>query len=91
MSAITGPVLLRIAGFPDPNPQQPPGTQGLLNLVSYVSWGFSLVCVVALIVAAGRLAMSHHRGEPAGMGIVVVMVAAVIGSSAGPILNAVAT
>lgn len=82
--------LMEAAGnFPSPNAQQPPGVAGLLTLVNYAAWAFTLICVVALIIAAGKLAMAHQRGEQPGTGIVMVLVAAVIGTSAGPILNAV--
>lgn len=81
--------LLEGATFPNPNAQQPPGVQGLVTLVNYASWAFTLVCVVALILSAGKMAISHHRGEPVGQGIVMVLIAAVIGTSAGTILTAV--
>lgn len=81
--------LMEAAGFPNPNAQQPPGVQGLVTLVNYAAWAFTLVCVVAIIIAAGKLAIAHQRGEQPGTGIVMVLIAAVIGTSAGPILNAV--
>lgn len=87
--ASAGLSLLEGAAFPNPNAQQPPGVQGLVTLVNYASWAFSLVCVVALIVSAGSMALSHRRGEPVGHNIVMVLVAAVIGTSAGTILTAV--
>ncbi len=81
--------LLEAAFFPNPVGKQPPGVAGLVLLVSYAAWAFTLVCIVALIAAAGKMAIAHHRGEPIGQGLIMVLVAAVIGSSAGPILTAV--
>jgi len=79
-----------LADFINPAPQQPPGTAGLVTLMGWVAWGFTGVCVIALIVAAGSLALAHRsgRGGDHAQGMVVVLVAAIIGSSAGPLLNA---
>lgn len=80
---------LHTANFPNPVSHAPPGAGGLLELLGYVAWGFTLLCVAAFIVAAGKMAVSHHRGEPVGQGLLMVLIAAVVGSSAGPILTAV--
>lgn len=78
------------ADFLTPHPQQPPGTAGLVTLMGWVAWAFTGVCVIALIVAAGALALAHRTGRSGehATGMVVVLVAAIIGSSAGPLLNA---
>ncbi len=88
--AHAGLSLMGAAGFPNPTSQQPPGVAGLVQLLGWTLWGFSLLCVGGIIVAAGKIIVAHHQGRTAGGGVVMVLVAAIIGMSAAPILNVVA-
>ncbi len=82
--------LMGAAGFPNPVSQQPPGVAGLVQLLGWTLWGFSLLCVGGLVVAAGKLIVTHHQGRTASGGVVMVLVASIVGTSAAPILNAIA-
>src|SRR5690348_2866354 len=48
---------------PQPGNTQPPGTAGLLTMLSWASWIVSFLCVVGVLLVAGTMAVRHHRGE----------------------------
>jgi hypothetical protein len=69
----------------------PPGSGQLTTLVSYVAWGVTALCVVGVLIAAGKMAVAHHRGgggeHAAALGW--VLVAAVLAGSASALVAAV--
>jgi hypothetical protein len=77
------------------NPGQgtaPPGSGQLTTLVSYVAWGVTALCVVGVLIAAGKMAVSHHRGSGGGEHAAAlgwVLVAAVLAGSASALIAAV--
>jgi hypothetical protein len=77
------------------NPGQgtaPPGSAQLTTLVSYVAWGVTALCVVGVLIAAGKMAVSHHRGGGGGEHAAAlgwVLVAAVLAGSASALIAAV--
>lgn len=89
---LTAPALDVLAAVPDPGEGvAPPGSAGLLVILSWVAWGVFAVIVGGVLVQAGRMGMAHRRGE--GMevtgGLVVALIAAVIAGSAAAIVTAV--
>jgi hypothetical protein len=77
------------------NPGQgtaPPGSGQLTTLVSYVAWGVTALCVVGVLIAAGKMAVAHHRGSGGGEHAAAlgwVLVAAVLAGSASALIAAV--
>jgi hypothetical protein len=70
----------------------PPGAGQLTTLVGYVAWGVFAVCVVGVLIAAGQMAISHHRGGGGGehaARLGWVLVAAVVAGSASALVAAV--
>ena len=70
----------------------PPGSGHLTTLVSYVAWGVTALCVVGVLIAAGKMAVAHHRGAGGGEHAAAlgwVLVAAVIAGSASALVAAV--
>jgi hypothetical protein len=55
-----------IAALPDPDPTQPPGTDGLITLLNWFSWIVAAICLAGVLAAAGVMAWSHARGTPTG-------------------------
>jgi hypothetical protein len=49
--------------LPDPDPVQPPGTEGLTTLLGWVKWIGLAVCVLGLIAAGTMMAIQSRRGE----------------------------
>ena len=75
---------------PQPGNTQPPGTAGLLTMLSWASWIVSFLCVVGVLLVAGTMAVRHHRGEAGeALGrLGWVLGACVLGSGAGAIAGA---
>jgi hypothetical protein len=69
----------------------PPGSDKLTTLVGYVAWGVFALCVVGVLVAAGRMALAHHRGGGGGeqaTSLGWVLVACVVAGSASALVGA---
>ena len=75
---------------PQPGNTQPPGTAGLLTMLSWASWIVSFLCVVGVLLVAGTMAVRQHRGEGGeALGrLGWVLGACVLGSGAGAIAGA---
>lgn len=52
-----------LAGLPDPDPAQPPGTEGLTDLLGWARWVALAVCILGLFVAGALMAVQSRRGE----------------------------
>ncbi|BDZ44011.1 hypothetical protein GCM10025865_33540 (plasmid) [Paraoerskovia sediminicola] len=52
-----------IALVPDPGPAQPPGTEGVTTIVSWLKWIGYVVVAGAIIVGGIAIAVSFRRGE----------------------------
>ena len=68
---------------------QPPGTAGLLTVLSWGAWIVTLVCIAGIFAVAAKMAVSHRRGEGSeAVGqLGWVMGACVLIAAAGPIVN----
>ncbi len=56
----------------------------------YAAWVATVVCVVAMVVAAGMVTVRRpcSGGGPRGGGVMLVLVGAVLGTAAGPVVTA---
>ena len=63
--------------IPNPDPTQPPGSEGILAILGWAKWVALAVCVAGLIIAGALLAINSRRGE--GGEIAGRVVAALIG------------
>ena len=68
---------------------QPPGTAGLLTVLSWGAWIVTLICIAGISAVAAKMAISHRRGEGSeAVGqLGWVMGACVLIAAAGPIVN----
>lgn len=80
---------VRLAQIPQPTGIQPPGTEGLSTILGWVAWGVTFVCVVGVFLVAGKMAISHRRGEGGeSVGqLGWVMGACILGASATSLVN----
>ncbi len=55
-----------------------------------VAWAATVVCVLAVVVAAGMVTVRRPcaGGGPRGGGVMLVLVGAVLGTAAGPVVTA---
>jgi peptidoglycan/LPS O-acetylase OafA/YrhL len=57
-------VLAALPGaVPDPDPVQPPGTEGLTTVMGWAKWVALAVCVLGLFAAGALMAIQSRRGE----------------------------
>jgi hypothetical protein len=84
------------AAYAVPDPGQgvaPPGSQGLLTILQWAAWIVFGLCVAGVLIAAGRMAISHNQGGYGGgesSTLVKVLAACVIAGSASAIVGALA-
>ena len=52
-----------LQAVPNPEPIQPPGTEGFTAIMGWVKWLALAVCVIGLIVAGAMMAVQSRRGE----------------------------
>lgn len=81
-------VLATVAtAIPNPQPIQPPGTDGFMSVMSWGKWVALAVCVLALIAVGVLMAIPSRRsegGEHVGnigkvlMGVIVISAAAAV-------------
>lgn len=53
-----------LAGPVDPGQgKKPPGSEGLTKAIQWVAWIVLALCVTGVLIVAGRMAVSHQRGQ----------------------------
>ena len=52
-----------IAQVPDPDPIQPPGTEGFNSIMGWAKWVALAVCILGLFAAGALMAIQSRRGE----------------------------
>lgn len=78
-----------------PNPGQgiaPPGSAKLMKIVSWVAWATFGICVIGVLVAAGKMAVAHRHGGGGGehaTSLGWVLAASVIAGAASALVGAV--
>ena len=87
--AVTGHGHLLAGNIPNPVGVQPPGTQGLTTILSWIAWAVTFLCVVGVFFVAGSMAFAHRRGEGSeAIGkLGWVMGACILGASATSLVN----
>lgn len=86
---VAGHSRLLAANIPAPSGVQPPGTEGLTTILSWIAWGVTFLCVVGVFFVAGSMAFAHRRGEGSeAVGkLGWVMGACILGASATSLVN----
>ena len=77
------------AAVPQPNGEQPPGTDGLITILDWGFWVVSLIGVGGLLGVAGIMMLRHNRGQGGeSMGSLGwVLGGCVLATAAGPMGN----
>jgi len=78
------------AQLEDPTPTAPEGVAGPVNtLLGYGAWVVTIVCVIAVLACAARMAMSHKSGGSGEhiMSLGWIMMAAILVGSAASLVN----
>lgn len=75
--------------LPDPVPETPPGSEEFIQVMNWVAWGVASLCILGLLIVAGRMAMAYRNGEgyEAASGLAKIMFACVIIGSASSLVG----
>lgn len=82
-------VLIPLAPPGNPTAAQPPGTQGLNDIMGWAKWVALAVCILGLVAAGAMMAINSRRGEGGehvgkiGMALGGVIVISAAGSLVG--------
>lgn len=52
-----------VAQIPDPDPIQPPGTQGFNAILGWAKWVALAICILGLFAAGALMSINSRRGE----------------------------
>lgn len=89
MNGILSTLITYAVDLPNPTPEQPPGTEGFLTVLNWVSWIMIIGAVAGFIISAGYLAFAAWTGrETHGFkGLTLAIVAAILVGGAGGIMQ----
>lgn len=94
--AATDVVALLPLQIPDPDPVQPPGTEGFTSIIGWAKWVALAVSVLGLFAAGALMAIQSRRvegGEHVGKigmalsGVIVISVISAAGSVVGFLMS----
>jgi hypothetical protein len=75
--------------LPQPHPVQPPGTDAILTVLNWMSYGCLILALGGFLAAAGSLAVAHHTGRPVDSfkGLAYAVGSAILVGAAGLIMQ----
>lgn len=76
-------------GLPNPNPERPPGMQGIDDLLNWAQFLAFAVAIGGLIVAGAMLAINLRNGQGSDEGVMLTkpIIGALVISAAGAIIG----
>ncbi|MGO0605302.1 MULTISPECIES: hypothetical protein [Brevibacterium] len=77
-----------IAALPNPNPEQPPGTDGFTTLLNWIAWGVIVLGLAGFLASAGYLAFASFTGREINgfKGLVICIIVCILATAAGTII-----
>ena len=87
-TALTGLAHAAVA-LPNPTPEQPPGTDGFLTVLNWLSWIVIVAGLAGFLVSAGTLAFAAFSGREVNSfkGLVLALIVCILASAAGVIIQ----
>lgn len=78
-----------ISALPNPQPEQPPGTEGFTTLLNWIAWGVIVLGLAGFLASAGYLAFASFTGrEIQGFkGLVIAIIVCILATAAGAIMQ----
>lgn len=78
-----------LSALPNPNPEQPPGTEGFTTLLNWIAWGVIVLGLAGFLAAAGYLAFAAFTGREINgfKGLVICIIVCILATAAGGIMN----
>ncbi|RDH95055.1 hypothetical protein DEU32_11420 [Curtobacterium sp. AG1037] len=88
MSLLT--ITTTLAGvLPNPTPEQPPGTDGFVTVINWISWIAIFLGIAGFLVSAGTLAFASFTGREINSfkGLVLAIVTCILVGGVGGIMQ----
>jgi hypothetical protein len=88
---VTGSVF---ADIPQPIAGTPPGANGLLTILGWISWIVFAIAVAGVLIVAGKMMFDHRQGNGGGQaatGLIWVLSGCIIAAVASGLVGAVVT
>jgi len=78
-----------VVALPNPTPQQPPGTEGIITVLNWLSWIVIVAGLAGFLISAGTLAFAAFTGREVNSfkGLVLAIIVCVLASAAGVIIQ----
>ena len=75
--------------LPNPTPEQPPGTDGFLTVLNWISWIVIIAGLAGFLISAGTLAFAALTGREVNSfkGLVLAIIVCILASAAGTIVQ----
>lgn len=77
-----------VHALPDPNPEQPPGTEGFTTVLNWIAWGVIVLGLAGFLCSAGFLAFASFTGREINgfKGLVIAIIVCILATAAGTIM-----
>lgn len=81
--------LLIAGGLDDVKAEQPPGTDGFMTVLNWITWGVIILGFAGFLVGAGYLAFASYTGREINgfKGIVLAIIVCILAGSAASIIK----
>ncbi len=78
-----------VPALPNPSPEQPPGTEGLVTILNWISWIVMVGGIAGFLISAGYLAFSAWTGREINgfKGLVLAIIACILAAGVGGIMQ----
>lgn len=78
-----------ISALPNPQPEQPPGTDGVVTMLNWGAWAVAICGLAGFLVGAGYLAFASYTGREINgfKGLVIAIIVCVLATAAGTIVG----
>lgn len=97
MSVFTNAILTAgsiVTEIPKPIEGTPPGANGLLTILGWVSWIVFALAVAGVLIVAGKMMFDHRQGQGGGQaatGLMWVLAGCIVAAVASGLVGAVVT
>ena len=77
------------SALPDPNPEQPPGTDGFTTVLNWIAWAVIVLGLAGFLCSACFLAFASFTGREINgfKGIVISIIVCILATAAGAIMQ----
>ena len=89
MNPIVSTLWSIVPALPNPSPEQPPGTEGVVTILNWISWIVMVGGIAGCLISAGYLAFAAWTGREINgfKGLVLAIIACILAAGVGGIMQ----